>query len=217
MSARMRENHWQMTAQRRRKPGAGDQIRIASTSTEAIAADPANPPCEIVLEATTSSGEPAAWLDDYFWVALLQAWSHVSLTVRFAATPRALLNPVVMHHANMLRRVATNWRVVGLCHVHDLEPEGAVTQIAQSPYHEIHIVDEPRGGESRPAHALRIDDAVARIRRVQVANGRTMPIILCARQPRPQPSVQPAAPTARPARQRGVLNRPTCDRPVHAS
>lgn len=196
MSARMRENHWLMTAQKRRKPGAGAVIELAWDHTDTLTVDPACPPTELVLETTNDAGEPAAWLDDYFWMPLLQAWSESPLTVRFTASPVALLHPVVLHEVSMLRRVAPQWRLVGHCHVNDLAAEGAINAAAQSPYHEIHIAEGTRPGEPRPAHPLRLEDALARIRRIQVAAGRTLPIIVCARQSLTAAGANPATPRA---------------------
>ncbi|HRX86197.1 MAG TPA: hypothetical protein P5572_14350 [Phycisphaerae bacterium] len=206
MSAWMRENHWQMTAQKRRKPGAGAQLHVTADTSEPLPADAETPPSELLLEATDAAGEPAAWLDDFFWMSALQAWSNAPLTVRFLPTPHSLLHPVVLHHVSMLRRVAPQWRVVGHCHVNDLAEDGAINAAAQSPYHELHIAEGAREGEPRPAHPLRIEDALARIRRIQVANGRTMPIIVCVR-----PQHRAASPTT-PTR----AAEPTRERPVHA-
>ncbi|MCB9849738.1 MAG: hypothetical protein H6817_03445 [Phycisphaerales bacterium] len=199
MNARMREDQWQMTAQKRRKPGAGAPRLIPFDGGEIQPVDPQQAPSEIALEATGPSGEPAHWLDDFFWVDLLQAWSRESMTIRFLPTPDALLHPVVIHQVNMLRRVATNWRIAGHCYVHDLAPDGMIAQAALSPYHEIHLIDGRREGSAATAHALRIEDALARIRRVQVANSRNTPILVCVRESDKQPQGQwaPQAPTRR--------------------
>jgi hypothetical protein len=74
MNARMREVQRDMTARRRRKPGAGAPLMIPFDGLPSLEPDPNRPPSELSLEATGPSGEPAAWLDDYLWVDLLRAW-----------------------------------------------------------------------------------------------------------------------------------------------
>jgi len=200
MSARMRDQHWEMTAMKRRKPGSGEQIRIRFDSTETLAVDPSRPPAEITLEATGPSGDPAEWLDDAFWLTLLQAWSGHSLTVRFLPSPQVLLNSVVLHHVHMLRRVAPNWHIVAHTHVHDLAADGALADAAMTPYHEIHLVEAARTAHSARTTALRPEEALARIRRVQVANGRHAPIVICARPqsaPRPVDTARAPLPPSR--------------------
>jgi len=175
----MRENQRDMIARQRRRPGVGAPLLVNYDHSGEIKPDPQRPPSEIALEATGTDGEPAIWLDDFFWVDLLNAWSRNSLTVRIRPTPNALLHPVVLHQVNMLRRVAPAWRVAAHCYVGDLGAEGVLAQTALSPYHEIHIIDGCRDGKRPSAHALRVEDALARIRRVQVANDRTTPILVC--------------------------------------
>jgi hypothetical protein len=206
MSARMRENHWEMTARKRRKPGAGQLVRIPFDAAETVVANPADPPAEIALEATGPGGKPADWLDDPFWLPLLQAWSHERVTVRILPSPRGLLHPVVLHHVRMLRRVAPNWRVVGHCHVEDLSAAGALADAALSAYHEIHLTEAADSGEPRQGHALRLDDALARIRRVQVASNRHTPIVVCSRPRSASAPAQSPDGSARAARHRPVMS-----------
>jgi hypothetical protein len=198
MNARMREVQRDMTARRRRKPGAGAPLMIPFDGLPSLEPDPNRPPSELSLEATGPSGEPAAWLDDYLWVDLLRAWGETPLAIRILPTPHALLHPVVLHQVNMLRRVAPRWRISAHCYVGDLAPEGHIAQAALSPYHEIHLLDQPAPHHATTAHALRMEDAVARLRRVQVANQRNTPILACARRaesaPGPASVARPATP-----------------------
>lgn len=167
------------TMQRRRRPGVVRLLQIPFAGVDELAIDPAEPPTELHIEPTGPSGETALWLDDFFWLGLIQTMPRHSLTVRFAPTPDALLHPVILHQLNMIRRVSPEWRLVGQCYVSDLAGEHRLAQAALSVYHEIRIHDAVRPGSSRTAESLRIEDALERIREVQAANKRTTPLIVC--------------------------------------
>lgn len=195
MNASMREHHWEMTARKRRRPGAGECLLIPFDSSGAVDTAVPQPPTSLALETTSATGELADWLDDNFWVAMLQAWSNERLSIQILPTPEALLHEVVLHHLHMLRRVAPHWRLVGECYVNDLSQDGLLAQAALSPYHELRIRAGARSGQPQSGHPLRLEDALARIRRVQVANSRSTPIVVCD-QPAATPPRPPSAAAA---------------------
>ena len=184
MNAGMRKKQREMTMQRRRKPNAGLVVHIPFEGSDDFDVNNMEPPAELHLDATGPSGETAIWLDDYFWLELIRRWSAEPLTIHFHPTPKSLLHPTVIHQLKMLRRVAPKWRLVGHCYLDDLAPEGQIAEVALAVHHEIRIMDAAQPGDThrgKQAHPLRIQNVVARIRRIQAANDRTTPIIVCCR------------------------------------
>ena len=198
MSAWMLENQRELTRQRRRRPNTGTIIHLPFEGSDHAALDNAEPPAELHLEATGPSGETAIWLDDFFWLKLIQQWPQSPLTIHFHPTNNSLLHPVILHQLNMLRRVAPQWRLVGYCYVSDLALEGRLSQAASTVHHEIHVIDAVRPGVPRPAHAMRIEDALAKMRQVQAANNRTTPIVVRCRPKLQAEPDEPQPPAKRP-------------------
>lgn len=196
----MRSEQRRQANSRRRKPGDGRLIRIPFDGVVSAITEGAQPPSEIQIEPTNEAGEAADWLNDYFWGDLLQQWADEVIAVHFLPTPQSLLHPVIIHQTYMLRRITEHWRVIGNCYLSDLAAEGRLAQAAVSPYHEIRIIDGVRAGVPRPA-TLRIEDALARMREAQAAQGRTTPILVRCAPPTPAaaPSITPTrtAPLAR--------------------
>jgi hypothetical protein len=143
-------------------------------------------PIRLTIEATSPAGELAAWFHDDWWTAVLQQYADEAVTVQVLATPGALLHPVVLHEMTMLRRVVPRWRIIGQAHLDDLRSEDDVAQAAQSPYHEIHLLDQrcaehpPR---ATPGTAWSIDELTTRIRSHQRRLNLTSPAVLPAPAP----------------------------------
>lgn len=178
MDARMRTDQRSDAVRRRRKPGEGRIVHIPFDGNVPPAPADAEPPAEIIIDATDAAGVSADWLTDYFWLDILQQWSSQPVVIRFQPTHESLLNPVVLHQVNMLRRVAPEWRIVGECYLSDLAVEGRIAQAAVTGYHEIRVLDANRPGAPNSGHPLRLEDAAKRFRQVQTASQKTTPIFV---------------------------------------
>ncbi|MCA9252275.1 MAG: hypothetical protein R3E58_09170 [Phycisphaerae bacterium] len=195
MSTLLRKEQRISTMQRRRKPGNERCLQFAFDADGSLAGIEGDAPQEIHLEATNKEAEAAPWLDDYFWMELIQRWSDAPISVHFQPTKGSLLHGIIIHQLNMLRRVVPHWRLIGQCYLSDLEAEGVIEQAAVTVYHEIHVIDARRPGAPESRHPLRIDDAIATMRKVQRANKRNTPIVVCVRperQPTQSQQVMPA-------------------------
>ncbi len=179
MNTGIRDKQRKETMQRRQKPGNSRIIRIPFGGFKEFKIDANDPPTELHLEPTGDSGETALWLDDHFWMELIQAWSKHPLSIHFLPTPDSIPHPVILHQINMLRRVTPSWRLIGHCYLSDLSKEGRITQVALSVYHEVRIIDGIRPGKNQNGRPLKIQDALSKIRQVQTANNRTTPIVAC--------------------------------------
>ncbi len=182
-------------AARRERPRPQHGIRIEAASDGSLGPTDAPTPTDMYLEATTPDGETASWFDDWWWMECLSRWKNDHLIVHIQPTPAALLHPVVLHHMEMVRRVAPNWRVIGLCWLEELDLEASPEAIARSPYHEVRISDAPMpqaAAEANPNRPARIQDLVGAVRRAQKAIGRTLPVL--TRESQPPPAAQAPAP-----------------------
>ncbi len=145
----------------------------------------------VTIESTNDAMELASWLTDDWWATLMHHWADRVITIHIAPTPAALLNPVLLHQLTMLRRVAPSWRIVGYAFVDDVITDEAVTELAQSPYHEARFRDCPRvpaPPTDRSSWTPTIEDLFSRLRREQTRLGRTMPILVRLRADRPATS-----------------------------
>ncbi len=177
MTAWTQPNPPEQARPQRRGPGSGRCVHVAFDSeNERLGPEDGEPPRELHIAATNAQGNLPVWLDDCFWLDVMKRWSSESIVVHIDATPGAMLHEVIFHQLCMLRRVAPKWRLVGHCHLSDLNGDEAVTMTALSPYHEVRVIDAMRSGVSG-ARAIRVEDAMARVRQVQRANKRTTPII----------------------------------------
>jgi hypothetical protein len=146
----------------------------------------------VTIECTNDAMELASWLTDDWWATLMHHWAGRAITIHIAPTPTALLNPVLLHQLTMLRRVAPNWRIVGHAFVDDVITDEAVSELAQSPYHEARFRDcsrVPAPPSDRSSWTPAIEDLFARVRREQTRLGRTMPILV--RLPADRPATFP--------------------------
>lgn len=138
-------------------------------------------PILLTIEATNGDSELASWLDDLWWTDVIQRWAEYAVTVAVAPTPGALLNPVVLHHVEMLRRVLPAWRIIGHAYRDDLAHDEEIIRVANSPYHEVRFFDQsrPRPSQSdQPARALALEELFGRIRREQLRMNLTRPALV---------------------------------------
>lgn len=154
-------------ARHRRKPTAGSHVTVTLDSKGNIPSDASDATTTILIHATADDGEIADWLGDAWWSELFQRWAPDRLTVVIAATPGALLHPIVLHQLEMVRRVVGNWHIVGEGHVSDIKTDDEVDQLATGPFHELRFSDECRSDleiESSRESRFAIDELFDRIR-----------------------------------------------------
>jgi hypothetical protein len=177
MSAWMQNKERWRAMQRRRRPAAARILSLRFEARPPLIPEGIDAPSELHLEPTGPDGETALWLDDFFWLELIQRWPQKPLTIHYLPTPHGLLHPVVLHQLTMLRRVTPEWRLIGHCYRSDLAGESQQAQAALSLYHEIHIRNEARVGSST-AGLLSMEALLAKLSQLQAANRRTAPIIV---------------------------------------
>ncbi len=138
-------------------------------------------PTEIALEVTDADGNTAPWFDDFWWTDLIDRWGDRKMTFHIAPTRLALLHMVVLHHLDMLYRVAPLWRVVGHAYRDDLRDADDIASLVKSTYHEVRITDQERPGAIRSDRTLAgppLEEFFGQIRREQQRVGRTTPIMV---------------------------------------
>ncbi|NOX59936.1 MAG: hypothetical protein GXP29_13915, partial [Planctomycetes bacterium] len=122
--------------------------------------------------------ETAAWLDDYFWMDLIQRWSDAPISIHLQPTPQVMQHEIINHQLNMLRRVVPHWRLIGQCYISDLEVQSVLQQTAVAVYHEVHILDGRRTDAPTSKPSLDVEEAIAGMRDIQRANKRSTPIFV---------------------------------------
>jgi hypothetical protein len=169
------------TRRRRRPPRKPVCVEATIEGRGQLAEDIAVGPIELTLETTDKDGELAGWLDDDWWLTLLERWGDEDVTVHIARTPAALLHPVVLHQLEMLRRVVQSWRLIGHASVATITGDQDIRALAASPYDQVRF-----GGESsnNPLDSDRcrtrppIEDLFARVRREQALLGVNRPTLV---------------------------------------
>jgi hypothetical protein len=169
-----------LTETRRLGPRQPVSVRVPFGGHGALGRDATPAIDELVLEATDAAGQPADWLCDEWLVLAVQAWGDQAVTVRLLPTPGAMLHAVTLHEFEMLRRIAPRWRLVGEAHVEDFTTEAAVEATAYSPYHEVRVVDAPRGDVAAhpQGRCWTVDRLFGLIRGAQQRAGATLPILV---------------------------------------
>lgn len=181
MNARTRTELRRATQRSRKPPGSRTRLRIAFDGGGRLGEAAVSAPIELTLETTNSDRQLADWLDDLWWTDVLQRWGVDPVWVHIAATPGALLDLVVLHHLDMLRRVAPKWRIVGHAYADDVRTQNDIEQLAASSYHEVRFQDAARPGVDSSrlvAPALPLSRLFGEIRRAQSALGVTRPILV---------------------------------------
>jgi hypothetical protein len=158
-------------------------------------------PIELCIEATNADGQIADFFDDAWWLEVIERWADEQVTVKMLHTPAALLHPITLHHMEMVARVAPRWRLVGRAYVSDVTTDEDIVALAQSPYHEVRFIDQPRpgpAGSKRSIGTLPIAELIGRIRREQERMNASHPILVRL----PAPIVRPESATELPDPQR---------------
>jgi hypothetical protein len=169
------------TQRTRRAPGEPGEVFVPFDGDGKIREDVVLGPVELTIEATDSDLDPPSWLNDDWWTDVIRRWAGCLVTVHIAPTPGALLHPVVLHQLMMLRRVTPHWRLVGHAYAHDISTDNAISEIAESPYHEIRFAVE-----SGPRHVradgdvmdLSTDELFSRVHQEQSRLGTKAPVLL---------------------------------------
>jgi len=170
-----------VVATTRKPPNTPRQLAFAALGDGKLGDEEPSPPAEVLIEPTEPTGEVAYWLDDIWWLELLQRWAERSLTVHVLPSPAALLHPVVLHHLGMLKRVAPRWRLIGHGRCADFNGNGDIETLATSAYDEVRILAESGTGDSTGSkHAVRIEDLFRQVLQVQRAAGVLRPILVRA-------------------------------------
>jgi hypothetical protein len=171
-----------LDAQRRRlRPREPVCLEAKFDEDRVVDVDDDYEPDEIAVHTTNEQGNVADWLTDHWWYQFLQPWGEVPVTVKIMPTPGALLHPVVLSQMEMLRRVASRWRLVAYAYADELHADEEAATLARSAYHEVRFYAQARptdetahlAAESRP-----IEQLFADIRRIQAEAGVTRPILV---------------------------------------
>jgi len=136
-------------------------------------------PVELLIEATDSKGETAAWFDDPWWTEVLRRWADQPLTIHLLPSQDALLDPVISHHVVMAKRVAPHWRVVADAYSGDVVGDQAAEALAGAPFDEVRLIDGPHPDallDPLAAPAPCLDDLLVCLRRVQRSRGFCRPV-----------------------------------------
>ncbi len=135
---------------------------------------------ELSMEATNAHGQPADWMDDFWWTDVIEKCAEAIVAVELAPTPSALLHPLVLHQLSMIRRVMPHWRIVGHAYLDDLTSEAQIEQLVLGPYHEVRFVDRARSAATAGSgtSSRRIDQLFARIREAQNRLRSNLPVLV---------------------------------------
>ncbi len=169
------------TQESRRRPQLVSEVRVLLEGMGEIEETKATGPVHLNLEATDQHGDVAAWFDDFWWTELMQRWSDRMVTIQIAATPHAVLHPVITYHMDMLNRVMPRWRTIAFTYASDFADAESVNAIARSPFHEVRFIDGPRPESKnlgqRISGDVRLDALFGDIRREQYRIGASRPIL----------------------------------------
>lgn len=165
----------------RRPPCKPLNIVVPFAGLEALCEEEPAGPIELTFHATDADGQLAVWFDDIWWTELVERWSDRQVALCLAATPAALLHPVVLHELEMVSRIAPRWRVVGHGYRSDVSSDNDVEVLARSPYHEVRFFDQdgpdakiPPGGEGDRSLA----ELFRRVREEQALAGTKRPVLV---------------------------------------
>ncbi len=114
-----------------------------------------NRPVEICIETTDAEGCAAAWLTDQWWIQVQSACKHTITTVVILPTPNAMLDAVVLHQLEMLRRITPHWRLICYVDMADIPADVRLERLASLPYDEIRIVEGPEPVEDNFGSTVR--------------------------------------------------------------
>jgi len=181
MGAWMRCDERRLTSATRQRLRTRPILHVVAAGTGDCGPRNGEVPGELHLEATDSTGEAADWFDDRWWMEALDRWQDYQLAVHILPTPQALLQPVVLHHIEMLYRIAPHWRRIGHCYVDDVMTDEDIQLLAISSYDEIRVIDSfrPRTGRSEAElREVKVERLIGQTLRVQSSFGATRPLLM---------------------------------------
>ncbi|MCG3136448.1 MAG: hypothetical protein HJJLKODD_00281 [Phycisphaerae bacterium] len=142
MNARIREERRSESYQRRQGPITSQRIYFPALSQGGTIEIEAQRPIELGIEATDSQGEMVEWLTDEWWIEVQSVLRERKVTVVILPTPGALMDTVILHQLEMLRRIAHHWRLIGYAPVTAVEQMESLEAWLVSPYDEIRFSQE---------------------------------------------------------------------------
>ncbi len=171
----------QAVGRTRRSPGEPFRVHAAFQDGAALGDEIIPGPIDLEIEATGADGEVAPWFHDVWWMEVLQRWGDGLVTVQILPTPAALLHPVIMHHLEMIARVAPRWRLVGHAYLGDVSTDDDIALLARSPYHEVRFFDQTRPRRTlsdRCSSVQEMGELFGKVRSEQLHIKTTRPILV---------------------------------------
>lgn len=142
MDARTREQKRLEISRHRIKPLKPQRIYFPADGLgECLEVEPAKP-IELCIEATNADGELSPWLSDEWWIRTHMLCKDRNVTIVLLPTPGALLDCVVLHQLEMIRRIAPAWRILGYALSRDAQQQPAVERWTNTPYDEIRFCED---------------------------------------------------------------------------
>lgn len=194
MDAIMRSEHRRQAQARRRPPQQARRVFFPCTDAGEFPQVDATKPLELMIAATDSTGEPAVWLTDAWWIDAVQLWKNQPVTVHLLATPGSLLNPVILHQLNMLKRIVPQWKVVAEGYVGDIHGSERLEYLAMSAYDDVRLIDGHRPGSAIGSMSITLAEVCARIGEIQAKHRISRPIITTLSSPTQMPTSDPQQP-----------------------
>lgn len=175
-----RYNARQITLGIRQAPRPAVEIRMRFAGQGKLDESVPQGPLCLSIETTDEAGDLAAWYDNEWWSDVIGLWGDHPVKVQIDATPGAVLHPVVTHSMMMLRRVMPSWRLSAIVPPHCLHQDGALEELALSPYHEIRFITTRASVSSAedPSDGLTLEEIFKQIRQIQNRENRTTPILV---------------------------------------
>jgi hypothetical protein len=120
------------------------------------------------IEATSPAGILSPWLTDEWWIGLQQRCPQRGVSAVILPTPGGVLQEVLLHQLEMIRRVAPAWRLIGYAFAEDAGGQPALDRWLNTPYDEIRFCtagDSPVSRRPALAAAQRLVRQAALLRR----------------------------------------------------
>jgi hypothetical protein len=153
----MREQRRREITRCRRRPAKPQRIYFPADGIgECIEVDP-DKPIELCIEATDNEGKLVPWLTDEWWIRTHSFCKDRTVTIVILPTARSLLDSVVLHQLEMVRRIAPKWRIIGYAYATETKSESNAGTWASTPYDEIRFCENsavPQNGTVERAMTL---------------------------------------------------------------
>jgi hypothetical protein len=153
---------------------------------------------EIYVEVTTAEGHRAPWLVDEWWIQTHSLCGQRPVTIVIMPTPHALLDDVLKHQLEMVRRIVPEWRLIGYATFEEAHCNPNPDGWTLTPYDEIRFC-----GEGQPT--VKVERLVAGAAQLPRVQGRRRACLRLSRStPQPPP---PAAGLSSPADDIALIRR----------